>query len=165
LRRQCGILEDSDFGIVSKKEIKAMADFNNKNTNKKPYNGNGNTRPQNKKPYSGDNKKNFNHNDRKSNNFKHDDDKDFKKFTPKSEKPSYPTKKPANPAPARPSAPRPRVDVPDFAGEVIEYKMSAALADTILKADKTKRTPQEVLCDYVNTQCGLKGFCVRVSYF
>ena len=142
-----------------------MADFNNKNTNKKPYNGNGNTRPQNKKPYSGDNKKNFNHNDRKNNNFKHDDDKDFKKFTPKSEKPSYPTKKPTNPAPVRPSAPRPRVDVPDFAGEVIEYKMSAALADTILKADKTKRTPQEVLCDYVNTQCGLKGYCVRVSYF
>lgn len=141
-----------------------MADFNNKNTNKKPYNGNGNTRPQNKKPYSGDNKKNFNHNDRK-NNFKHDDDKDFKKFTPKSEKPSYPTKKPTSPTPARPSAPRPRVDVPDFAGEVIEYKMSAAMAETILKADKTKRTPQEVLCDYVNTQCGLKGFCVRVSYF
>ena len=82
-----------------------MADFNNKNINKKPYNGNGNTRPQNKKPYSGDNKKNFNHNDRKNNNFKHDDDKDFKKFTPKSEKPSYPTKKPA--APVRPSAPRP----------------------------------------------------------
>lgn len=140
-----------------------MADFNNKNINKKPYNSNGNTRPQNKKPYSGDNnKKNFNQNDRK-NNFKRDDDKDFKKFTPKSEKPSYPTKKPA--APARPSAPRPRVDVPDFAGEVIEYKMSAALAETILKADKTKRTPQEVLCDYVNSQCGLKGFCVRVSYF
>ena len=138
-----------------------MADFNNKNTNKKPYNGNGNTRPQNKKPYSGDNKKNFNHNDRKNNNFKHDDDKDFKKFTPKSEKRSYPTKKPA--APVKPSVPR--VDVPDFAGEVIEYKMSAALADTILKADKTKRTPQEVLCDYVNTQCGLKGYCVRVSYF
>ena len=140
-----------------------MADFNNKNINKKPYTGNGNTRPQNKKPYSGDsNKKNFNHNDRK-NNPKYDDDKDFKKFTPKSEKPSYPTKKPA--APVRPSTPRPRVDVPDFAGEVIEYKMSAALAETILKADKTKRTPQEVLCDYVNTQCGLKGFCVRVSYF
>lgn len=140
-----------------------MADFNNKNINKKPYTGNGNTRPQNKKPYSGDNnKKNFNQTDRK-NNFKRDDDKDFKKFTPKSEKPSYPTKKPA--APVRPSTPRPRVDVPDFAGEVIEYKMSAALAETILKADKTKRAPQEVLCDYVNSQCGLKGFCVRVSYF
>lgn len=140
-----------------------MADFNNKNINKKPYNGNGNTRPQNKKPYSGDNnKKNFNQTDRK-NNFKRDDDKDFKKFTPKSEKPSYPTKKPA--APVRPSTPRPRVDVPDFAGEVIEYKMSAALAETILKAGKTKRAPQEVLCDYVNSQCGLKGFCVRVSYF
>lgn len=142
-----------------------MADFNNKNTNKKPYNGNGNTHPQNKKSYSGDgNKKNFNHSDRK-NSFKHDDDKGFKKFTPKSEKPSYPTKKPANSAPAKYAAPRPRVDVPDFAGEVIEYKMSAAMADTILKADKTKRTPQEVLCNYVNTQFGLKGFCVRVSYF
>ena len=140
-----------------------MADFNNKNINKKPYTGNGNTHPQNKKPHSGDNnKKNFNQTDRK-NNFKRDDDKDFKKFTPKGEKPSYPTKKSA--APVRPSTPRPRVDVPDFAGEVIEYKMSAALAETILKADKTKRAPQEVLCDYVNTQCGLKGFCVRVSYF
>ena len=138
-----------------------MADFNNKNTNKKPYNSNGDTRPHSKKSYSGDNnKKNFNHNDRK-NNFKHDDDKDFKKFTPKSEKPSYPIR---NPAPTRPSTPRPRVDTPDFAGEVIEYKMSAVMAETILKADKTKRTPQEVLCDYVNTQCGLKDFCVRVSY-
>lgn len=131
-----------------------MADFNNKNTNKKSYNNN---RPQNKKPYFGDNnnKKNF------SDNRKFDKDFDDKKSFDTPRKPRTPktpiTRKPVF---------RPRgVEAPEFAGEVIEYKMSAVLADTILKSDKTKRTPQEVLCEYVNTQCGLKGFCVRVSYF
>lgn len=135
-----------------------MAEFNNKNTNKKPYaksGSNDNRRGSyDKKPnYSGDKnvkefKKNYS-----------DSDKDYKKpYAGK--KPVH--QKPAAPAPVR----RPRgVEAPDFAGEVIEYKMSAAMADTILKADKSKRPPQEVLCEYVNTQCGLKGYCVRVSYF
>ena len=57
------------------------------------------------------------------------------------------------------------IDVPEYTKEVIEYKMSAGMAAEILKADRTKRAPQEVLCEYVNSQCGLKGFCVRVSYF
>ena len=135
-----------------------MAEFNNKNTNKKPYaksGSNDNRRGSyDKKPnYSGDKnvkefKKNYS-----------DSDKDYKKpYAGK--KPVQ--QKPATPAPVR----RPRgVEAPDFAGEVIEYKMGAAMADTILKADKSKRPPQEVLCEYVNTQCGLKGYCVRVSYF
>lgn len=134
-----------------------MADFNNKNTNKKSYNNNNNNRPQNKKPYFGDNnKKNF------SDNRKFDKDFDDKKSFDTPRKPRTPKTPPV----ARKPVFRPRgVEAPEFAGEVIEYKMSAALANTILKSDKTKRTPQEVLCEYVNTQCGLKGFCVRVSYF
>lgn len=121
-----------------------MADFNNKNTNKKSYNNN---RPQSKK--------NFN------DSRKFDKDFDDKKSFDTPRKPRTP-KAPV----ARKPVFRPRgVEAPEFAGEVIEYKMSAALADTILKSDKTKRAPQEVLCEYVNTQCGLKGFCVRVSYF
>lgn len=45
----------------------------------------------------------------------------------------------------------------------IEYKMSAKMAQEILKACKDgKRTPQEILCDWVNTECKLKGWCVKV---
>ena len=51
---------------------------------------------------------------------------------------------------------------PEVCGGLIEYKMPLAMAEDILKTDKTKRAPQEVLCDYVNTQCGLMGFCVKV---
>ena len=40
--------------------------------------------------------------------------------------------------------------------------MSKVMADEIIKADKTKKTPQEILCNYVNTQLGLKSFCVKV---
>ena len=109
LRRQCGILEDSDFGITSKKEIKEMAEFV-KNNNKR------------------------NNTPRQNNTFK-------------------------KPVRAR------GVDAPEYTNEIIEYKMSAGMAAEILKADRTKRAPQEVLCEYVNTQCGLKGYCVRVSYF
>ena len=36
------------------------------------------------------------------------------------------------------------------------------MADEIIKASKSKRRPQEILCDYVNTQCGLQGYCVKV---
>lgn len=44
----------------------------------------------------------------------------------------------------------------------IEYKMSKTLADSLLKKQKNKKRPQEVLCDYVNTQLNLKGECVKV---
>ena len=54
---------------------------------------------------------------------------------------------------------------PEDAGKVIEYKMSVYLADTILEKNKSNRDEQEVLCEYVNTQLGLKDYCVRVSYF
>ena len=45
----------------------------------------------------------------------------------------------------------------------IEYTMSAALADHIMKIHKgPKKNKQEVLCGYVNSQMGLKGRCVKV---
>lgn len=45
----------------------------------------------------------------------------------------------------------------------IEYKMSNSMARNIIKSHKgTKKRPQEILCDYVNTQMGLKGHCVKV---
>jgi hypothetical protein len=57
----------------------------------------------------------------------------------------------------------PKLDASDvISAGIFEYKMPQALADIILKEDKTKRPHQEVLCDFVNTQYGLKGYCVRV---
>lgn len=45
----------------------------------------------------------------------------------------------------------------------VEYKMSNAMAKSIIKNHKgTKKRPQEILCDYVNSQMGLKGNCVNV---
>jgi hypothetical protein len=45
----------------------------------------------------------------------------------------------------------------------IEYTMTAALAQHIMKIHKgPKKNKQEVLINYVNTQLGLKGKCVRV---
>lgn len=45
----------------------------------------------------------------------------------------------------------------------VEYTMSAALANHIMKTHKgPKKNKQEILCNYVNTQLGLKGNCVRV---
>jgi hypothetical protein len=45
----------------------------------------------------------------------------------------------------------------------IEYKMSNALAQHILKIHKgPKKNKQEVLCHYVNSEMGLKGHCTRV---
>ena len=54
------------------------------------------------------------------------------------------------------------IKAPEVCAGTIEYKMSKGMADEIIKAAKSKKTPQEILCDYVNTQCGLKGFCVKV---
>ena len=45
----------------------------------------------------------------------------------------------------------------------VEYTMTAALADHIMKIHKgPKKNKQEVLCNYVNSQLGLKGHCARV---
>jgi hypothetical protein len=45
----------------------------------------------------------------------------------------------------------------------VEYKMTAALADHIMKTHKgPKKNKQDVLVNYVNTQLGLKDKCVRV---
>ena len=48
-------------------------------------------------------------------------------------------------------------------GGSIEYKMSNEMARNIIKNHKgPKKRPQEILCDYVNSQMGLKGNCVKV---
>jgi hypothetical protein len=45
----------------------------------------------------------------------------------------------------------------------VEYTMSAALAQHILKTHKgPKKNKQETLCNYVDEQFGLKGKCVKV---
>ena len=54
------------------------------------------------------------------------------------------------------------IKAPEVCAGTIEYKMSKIMADEIIKAAKSKKTPQEILCNYVNEQCGLKGFCVKV---
>ena len=54
------------------------------------------------------------------------------------------------------------IKAPEVCAGTIEYKMSKIMADEIIKASKSKKTPQEILCNYVNEQCGLKGFCVKV---
>ncbi len=62
---------------------------------------------------------------------------------------------------------RETIPAPDVCAGTIEYKMSKLMADEILKAAKGKsgKLPKpalDVLCDYVNTQMGLKGYCVKV---
>ena len=45
----------------------------------------------------------------------------------------------------------------------VEYTLSAALADHIIKTHKgPKKNKQDILCNYVNSQMGLKGHCVKV---
>lgn len=58
-----------------------------------------------------------------------------------------------------------RIEAPKDVNAICEYKMPTLLAENILKEDKSKRDPQEILCEYVNTHCGLKTYCVRVTYF
>ncbi len=111
LRKELNLLEDSDFGIVNKKEINNMADFV-KNNNGKKNNKKSNSRPNKVKDYG-------------------------------SRKDSI-------------------ITPPDVCGGLIEYKMPAAMAEDILKNDKTRKAPQEVLCEYVNSQLGLLGYCVKV---
>lgn len=59
------------------------------------------------------------------------------------------------------------IPAPEVCAGTIEYKMSKGMADEIIKTAKSKsgklpKPAHEILCDYVNTQCGLKGFCVKV---
>lgn len=51
---------------------------------------------------------------------------------------------------------------PDVNCGILEYTMSKTMADEIIKAAKNKKSPQELLCEYVNSQMGLKGYCVKV---
>ena len=59
------------------------------------------------------------------------------------------------------------VKAPDICAGTIEYKMGKVMAEQILNDAKTKsgklpKPAQEILCDYVNRECGLKGYCVKV---
>ena len=54
------------------------------------------------------------------------------------------------------------IKAPEVCAGTIEYKMSKVMADEIIKASKSKKIPQEILCNYVNSELGLKGFCVKV---
>lgn len=52
--------------------------------------------------------------------------------------------------------------------EEIRYKMSKDLAKSLLAArsnGEKKKNPQAYLCEYVNREFGLKGFCVEVVLY
>jgi hypothetical protein len=53
-----------------------------------------------------------------------------------------------------------QITPPEVCGAILEYKMSRTLAEEIIKSNRSN--PQKALCDYVNSDCGLKGYCVRV---
>jgi hypothetical protein len=62
---------------------------------------------------------------------------------------------------------RETLKAPDVCAGTVEYKMSKVMADEILnmakgKSGKLSRPAQEVLCEFVNSQMGLKGYCVNV---
>ena len=62
---------------------------------------------------------------------------------------------------------RDTIPAPDVCAGTIEYKIGKVMAEQILNDAKTKsgklpKPAQEILCDYVNRECGLKGFCVKV---
>ena len=59
------------------------------------------------------------------------------------------------------------IPAPDVCAGIIEYKMGKVMAEQILNDAKTKsgklpKPAQEILCDYVNREYGLKGYCVKV---
>ena len=59
------------------------------------------------------------------------------------------------------------IPAPDVCAGTFEYKMGKIMAEQILNDAKTKsgklpKPAQEILCDYVNRECGLRGFCVKV---
>lgn len=52
---------------------------------------------------------------------------------------------------------------PEVNAGLVEYKMSRAMAEEVIKAYKgNNKNPQAILCKYVNEECGLKGSCVKV---
>lgn len=52
---------------------------------------------------------------------------------------------------------------PDVNAGLIEFKMSRVMAEEIVKSYKgSRKDPQYILCQYVNENCGLKGYCVKV---
>lgn len=56
------------------------------------------------------------------------------------------------------------IAAPDVSSTLVCYEMSKAMADTIVKNYKgSANRIQEILCDYVNRERGLKGYCVRVN--
>ena len=62
---------------------------------------------------------------------------------------------------------RETIPAPEVCAGTGEYMMGKLMADEILKAAKSKsgklpKPPLDILCDYVNTQMGLKGYCVKV---
>ena len=119
LRSKLNLLEDSDFGIINKKEINTtMAEFVKKNNNGKRNN---NCKPNNNTP-------------RLDGAFNKKQD---------------------------------TIPALDVCAGIIEYKMGKVMAEQILNDAKTKsgklpKPAQEILCDYVNRECGLKGYCVKV---
>ena len=45
----------------------------------------------------------------------------------------------------------------------VEYTMSAGMAQHVMKTHKgPRKSKQDILCQFVNEQMGLKGKCVRV---
>lgn len=53
-----------------------------------------------------------------------------------------------------------QITPPDVTAGLVEYKMSRQMAENIVGTKKGN--PQEILCNYVNTSLGLKGYCVKV---
>lgn len=47
-------------------------------------------------------------------------------------------------------------------GPAFEYKMSLASANDILRDCPARMRPEQYLCDFVNEEYGLKGWCYRV---
>ena len=85
------------------------------------------------------------------------------RFTNRKERNANRTRvKPTNPADI------PEIEFPAYtgrAGGYIEYQMPTAMAQAILDertGAEAKKDPQKYLCDYVNTQYNLLGYCVRV---
>jgi len=56
-----------------------------------------------------------------------------------------------------------QIKAPEVNAGLVEYKMSRAMAEDIVKTAKgNKSDPQTVLCNFVNNFMGLKGYCVKV---
>lgn len=77
------------------------------------------------------------------------------------------------PAPIKKKKPQTKASRLDMSNNPIEcpydrapiaYEMSATLADQLIKNAKGNyNRAQEILCDYVNRERGLSGYCVRVQ--